>query len=125
MTKAIELAAGKEVKQRLQEDLIAVQNNAKRMNGLKPIEAAPSLRSINGIGATIYGASDRDPETGSYLTTYYFIFFGIPVLPIARYRVIAVGNNSYRFVGKAPLRTFDKVHIAGVVIGILWLIFSN
>jgi hypothetical protein len=123
--RAIELAASKEVKQRLQEDLIAVQNNAKRMNGLKPIEAAPSLGSVNGIGATIYGASDRDPETGSYLTTYYFIFFFIPVLPIARYRVIAAGNNSYRFIGKAALRTFDKLHIAGVVIGILWLMFSN
>ena len=125
MQGAIELAASKVVNQRLQEDLIAVQNNAKRMNGLKPIKAAPSLASINGIGATIYGASDRDPETGSYLTTYYFIFLAIPVLPIARYRVIAAGNNSYQFIGKAPLRTFDKLHIAGVVIGILWLIFSN
>ena len=64
----------------------------------------------------LYGHSDPDKESGSYMATYYFVFLFIPVFPICRYRVISSGN-SYRFLGKAPLRTFDRVHL-GISLGI-------
>jgi hypothetical protein len=47
----------------------------------------------------------------------------IPVFPLARYRVIQNGT-SYRFLGKAPLRSFDKWHIAVAVAGLGWLFFG-
>jgi hypothetical protein len=90
-----------------------VEKENKIFSNLKPINAAPELRTINGIGLTLYGSSDPDPRTGSYLTTYYFVFLMIPLFPICRYRVTRSGS-SYRFFGKAPLRTCDKVHIAFV-----------
>ena len=65
----------------------------------------------------MYGETDRDPEDGTYITTYYFVVLFIPIIPIARYRVLAAGN-SYRFIGKAPLRAVDKWHI-GVVVAII------
>jgi len=94
-----------------------VEKENKIFGNLKPINAAPELRTINGIGLTLYGSSDPDPRTGSYLTTYYFVFLMIPLFPICRYRVTRSGS-SYRFFGKAPLRTCDKVHIA-ITIGII------
>ena len=40
-----------------------------------------------------------------------FVFFFLPIFPIARYRVVPI-SGGYRFVGKGPLRPVDKWHIA-------------
>ena len=98
---------------------LEVEKENEIFRNLSPIKAAPELRTINGIGLTLYGSTDTDPRTGSYLTTYYFVFLMIPLFPICRYRVTRNGS-SYRFFGKAPLRTCDKVHIA-ITIGLIIL----
>ena len=87
------------------------------MRGLKHVKTAPSLATINGVGARMYGETDRDPEDGTYITTYYFVFLFIPIFPMARYRVLASGNG-YHFIGKAPLRAVDKWHI-GIVVAVI------
>lgn len=121
-----ELAAGAEATAAFEGTMEALRKREKRMVGLKPIRSAPSLSTVNGIGAKMYGATDRDPEDGSYLTTLYFVIFFLPIFPIARYRVVVAGNNSYQFIGKAPLRPFDKWHIAAVAAGILaMIIYAN
>lgn len=56
------------------------------------------------------------------MVTYYFVVLFIPVFPICRYRVQSAPGGGYRFLGKAPLRTFDKWHLAVVILGILYLI---
>jgi hypothetical protein len=58
------------------------------------------------------------------MATYYFVIFFLPIFPICRYRVISSGN-SYRFLGKGPLRTFDKLHLAAALILIAFMIFSS
>jgi hypothetical protein len=120
--RALQLAASSEAKAAIEGTLEALRKHEKRMVGLTPIKSAPSLSTVNGIGAMMYGATDRDSEDGSYLTTYYFVVFFLPIVPLARYRVIDTGNNSYRFIGKSPLRPFDKWHIAAVVVGIIGMI---
>ncbi len=42
--------------------------------------------SINGIGTTLYGKSDVEPD-GSYIATKWFIFILLPVIPLRSYRV--------------------------------------
>lgn len=84
---------------------------------LTPIKNAPGLSTINGVGGRLYGSSDHDPVTNSFATTYYFTVLYFPIFPIKRYRVIQEGK-SYRFLGKLPLRKFDKWHL-GIVLGLL------
>ncbi len=111
-----------------EEDLPILKKHAhqeKILKDLKPIKGAPSLYTINGIGTTLYGKADYDPETDSYLTTLYFVIFFIPILPLARYRVIQEGENTYKFLGKVPLRNFDKLHIGLVILFIGILIFKE
>ena len=91
--------------------------------GLKPISKAPSLRTVNGIGFKLYGATDPEKESSSVISTYYFVFFFIPILPICRYRVIQ-SNGIYHFLGKAPLRDFDKWHL-GIVLTIITVFTLN
>ena len=124
LEEALNYASNKESTDHIIKNLDVVRKNARLYRGLKPISSAPSLRTINGMGLTLYGSTDHDSETGSYLSTYYFVILAIPIFPICRYRVIPT-NGGYRFLGKAPLRTFDKWHMALVIGIIAWIFFSN
>lgn len=123
LEEAFKYASSQEVKSRIQKNLTTVSDNNNLFGDLTPISSAPSLTTVNGIGTTMYGSTDNDPASGSYLSTYYFVFFAIPIFPISRYRVIPTGNG-YRFLGKAPLRTFDKWHIA-ISLGLIALMIIS
>jgi len=79
---------------------------------LMPVKSAPSLSTINGMGTTLYGHSNYDERTNSYLATLYFVLLWIPLFPLGRYRVRYVPPRSYSFLGRVPLRKGDKWHIA-------------
>jgi hypothetical protein len=82
---------------------------------------AVSHHLIDGVGFNLYGSTDKNPSNGSYMATYYFVFFFVRMFPVARYRVISTGGGC-RFLGKGPLRAFDKWHIA-ISVGLVgWLI---
>jgi len=87
-----------------------------------PISSAPALGTFNTIGCTLYGSSDYDPETKSYATTHYFVALMLPLLPLGRYRVINVGGNTYRFLGKLPFRKADRWHLGIVLSGVAAII---
>ncbi len=123
LEEALKYATSQEVKSRIQKNLGTVKDNERLYGDLSPITSAPSLHTINGIGTTLYGSTDHDPASGSYLSTYYFVFFAIPIFPICRYRVIPTPGG-YRFLGKTPLRTFDKWHIAVSLGLIAWMLIS-
>jgi len=88
---------------------------------LSPMGAVPSLTTLNGIGFKLYGRSDVDPRTESYMTTHYLVVLFFPVLPIARYRVISQGSR-YQFLGKGRLRRIDKAHLAIVAALVVYAI---
>jgi hypothetical protein len=123
LEEAVQYASSHEIQSRIRNSLTTVRENARLYGGVTPISSAPSLYTINGIGTTMYGSTDHDPASGSYLSTYYFVFFAIPIFPITRYRVIPAGNG-YRFLGKASLRTLDKLHIAISLGAIAWMLIS-
>lgn len=118
-----QIAASMDLKEYISQNLSTVRRNAEVFGKLKPISSAPSLSTISGIGFALYGATNRDEETGTYLSTYYFVFFMIPIFPICRYLVIPT-LRGYRFLAKAPLRTFDKCHLC-ISLGLIVLLFFS
>ncbi len=114
-------ANGADALERVQRNLEIVRRNVRLYGDLTPIDSSPSLYTINGCGVTLYGNTDLDPESGSYMATYYFVLIFVPIFPICRYRVISTGGSSYRFLGKGPLRTFDKWHMAISICAILFM----
>jgi septal ring factor EnvC (AmiA/AmiB activator) len=66
----------------------------------------------------MYGHSDYDPETCSYVANHYFVVLFIPIFPIGRYRVISDGTQ-YRFLGRLPLRKGDWWHVGGAFAALL------
>jgi gas vesicle protein len=123
--KAMKYATSSAAIERANNNLQTCKRNAKLFAGLTPIKSAPTLQTINGCGFAMYGSTDVDHETGSYMTTYYFVMIFIPIFPISRYRVIASGGNSYRFLAKGPLRDFDKWHLGLAIAVLLYMFFGK
>ena len=118
-------AVGPQAKERITQNLEIVRGNVRLYGDLEPIDSAPSLYTINGCGLTLYGSTDLDSWSGSYIATYYFVLFFVPIFPICRYRVISSGAKGYSFLGKGALRTFDKWHIAISAFIMLFFMFIN
>jgi hypothetical protein len=85
------------------EEWLATCRRNRVLEGVDTKHNSPTLRTINGIGATFYGKRDYDSGSNSYVTTHFFTFFFLPVIPLAAYRVVSAGGNSYRIFGKVPL----------------------
>ena len=121
LQQAAQLARDDELGQRIYSNLEVCRSNDESLGDLEPIKSAPSLRTVNGVGFTLYGSTDPKVD-GSYMATYYFVFVFVPIFPICRYRVISAGGSRYQFIGKGPLRTSDKWHIA-ISLGLITLLF--
>jgi hypothetical protein len=110
---------------RIEDALAQTREGARKQRvfgALKPISRAPSLTThAYGVGFAMYGNSDHDADTGSYVTTYYFVVLLVPIIPLARYRVIQEGKQ-YRFLGKMPLRKRDRWHLGIAVTAIAAII---
>jgi hypothetical protein len=75
-----------------------------------------------GFGTRLLGFDDYDVGTDSYLATRYLAILGIPVFPLARYRVSKLTPGGYRFLGRGRLRNIDQMHRALVVAAVLYLV---
>ncbi|WNJ99972.1 hypothetical protein L2D14_00770 [Thalassospiraceae bacterium LMO-JJ14] len=115
---AMKYASSAEARKHIRGNLLTANQNKAMYGNLSPISSAPTLWTLNGFGFTLYGSTDVDPVSRSHIATYYFTALFIPIFPISRYRVIQDGNN-YRFLGKAPLRQFDKIHLLISVVAIV------
>jgi curved DNA-binding protein CbpA len=75
--------------------------------GMRRIDEAPGLRTVNGFGTMLYGNRDHDARTETYVATVYFCALFIPVIPLACYRVRSAGSG-WQFVGKVPFGKAQK-----------------
>ncbi len=85
------------------EEWLATCRRNRVLEGVDTEHHSPLLSTINGIGATFYGKRDYDAASNSYITTHFFTFFFLPLIPLGAYRVVNTGGNSYRIFGKVPL----------------------
>lgn len=117
---ALSIGANTEVVDSINEGMARISESVRQermFRELIPLKGNPALSTINGVGGKLYGNSDYDATTKSFVTTYYFTVLYFPILPLRRYRVIQEGKT-YRFLGRLPLRKFDKWHL-GIALGIM------
>lgn len=69
----------------------------------EPISAAPTLRTINACGTTLYGDA------------LCFVLLAIPIFFIARYSVTSKGGGNYSFQGKLKLKPWQKYWNFGIL----------
>ncbi|HEX9573700.1 MAG TPA: hypothetical protein VF994_06355 [Myxococcales bacterium] len=73
----------------------------------KPIKGSPWLGTLNGVGATLLGESERDPDGTHVATHAVVIFFVVPLLPLGAYLVrkehSGVLRSSWRIFARVPM----------------------
>src|SRR5476649_990987 len=57
------------------------------------MEGTKDIFRFNGIGTTIYGKREVNPEDGSYIVTKWFTVVFFPIIPLGSYRVIKVKKH--------------------------------
>lgn len=100
-------------------DPVLIKAAKKARNVPRPMNGAPTMFTYNGIGTNLYGKRDPDHESGSHIATLCFCLLFIPVIPIAAYRVIEHGDDSYSFLAKERLSSFAKGALVAVVLAIV------
>lgn len=66
------------------------------------------LKIINGIGTTLYGESNFNPIDKSYIVTKWIVFFYLPIIPLASYRVIKE-DTTQGFLGPKTMYNMKDV----------------
>jgi len=105
---------------------------AERFPDLTRTKRPPSLGSINGVGTTLYGRRDYDPETHSYVATHYFVLVFIPLVALGAYRVVDAPGGGFYCLGRVPLsnlaRSWNKLLLSLLVLvglGIGWAVYTS
>jgi hypothetical protein len=78
------------------------------------------LSRLNGIGTTFRGEKEYDNLSNSYITTYWFTFLFIPLIPIREYRVIKNFNDSYYIISSRTTKQFRRFRL--ICLGIVTLV---
>lgn len=110
---SLRINVSEEAKEKFESDLKDLTEIKKERDTRgEPIDSTPSLHTINGIGTTIYG------------DTLYFVFFGVPIIPLSRYNCSPT-LSGYRFYGKLKLHNWQRIWQIGLIGGILlWIIIA-
>jgi hypothetical protein len=108
---------------------VAASLLSRRRLFLKPITRVPVMATVNGVGARIYGESDRDLDDGTYVTTHFLVLLFVPVFPLAAYLVRpAVMNNGrqgWSFLARVPLGTATYLWQRAFALVLLFMIASG
>lgn len=90
---------------------------------VSPIRRMPVLHTVNGIGASVYGGSDRDPD-GSYIKTHFLVAVFVPIFPLAQY-LVKDADRGWYFLGKVPMSTPVRIWNRLVVLGIFAAVLAG
>jgi hypothetical protein len=107
-------------------------NLRQKFPNLRPLKGPPSLMTMNGIGAGMYGKRDYDAETQTYVKTRCFCLIFVPLFALGAYRVADAGSRSWYFIGREPLSGFARswnILACGLLVllglGVTWNIHTS
>lgn len=84
----------------------------KAFDGMEHLSSPPTMRTINTLGTMLYGRSELDAQTESYVATLYFGVLFLPIFPLSCYRVRDAKPSGWHFLGQVPFRRQQKAHLA-------------
>lgn len=101
-----------------------VKNKSTGPNHILPIQRAPAMQTVNGIGTHLYGSQTYEPDPRYQFAILYFTFFWVPIFPLARYLVEDRGDDRWIFLGKTKWTWGMKVYFV-VVCVLIWVAYSQ
>jgi len=125
---AAEVCSDPNIRKHIETERVMLERYAIEPNvltyALSDVAHPRALKAMAGTGSALAGASDQNSKGGSYLTNLYLTVLFLPLLPVARYRVIKRKDGTVRFMGKAKLRRIDHLHTLFVIAALLGLLVA-
>ncbi|MFZ6758366.1 hypothetical protein ACO0K9_14245 [Undibacterium sp. Ji50W] len=91
----------------------------------KPLKGTPSLGTINSVGFSFVGESERDTD-GSHIALHAFvILFGIPLIPMGSYVVLSTGDRQWQIYARAPLGIMGWLYTRGLALALVIMVLSG
>jgi len=99
---------------------------ARRRLFLQPLKGAPWMVTYNGVGASVYGATELDPQDRTSVKTHYLVFVFLPFFPLGAYLTRpAEQGKGWTFFGKVPLSLPLYLWQRGVALIVLLLVLRR
>lgn len=122
----LRLSEGLQADKEALDELLAKKESARDMERvlaeMTPVDSAPVLATLYGIGTCLYGRRDEHLASNTYVATQYFTVLFVPIIPLQCYRVRQVEGNRWRFFGTVPFSKANKVHLWSAIAAVLLLI---
>jgi hypothetical protein len=111
-------AGGTPAEGRIKEAVEKVKNPAHlQRDKFKPIKNVPPLRTVNGIGISLYSLGIAYPPKPEWrYATLYFVVLFIPLIPLKRYLVTPGGGNSWYFHATIRFGAVQWIHLGFIVV---------
>lgn len=93
----------------MQEEVSIEETLRRKFPEMKPVTTPPTLGRINGIGLSLFGSRDRDAQTNTYVKSWGFTVFFIPILALGAYRVADAPGGGWYFLGKEKSSGLAKI----------------
>jgi len=91
----------------------------------KPLKGTPSLGTINSVGFSFVGESERDTD-GSHIALHAFvILFGIPLVPMGSYVVRSTGDRQWQIYARAPLGIMGWLYTRGLALAMVAMMITG
>ncbi|MFZ6680823.1 tetratricopeptide repeat protein [Undibacterium sp. Tian12W] len=91
----------------------------------KPLKGTPSLGTINSVGFSFVGESERDTD-GSHIALHAFvILFGIPLVPMGSYVVRSTGDRQWQIYARAPLGIMGWLYTRGLALAMVIMVLTG
>lgn len=95
-------------------ELIAQLLSTRRLF-IAPLNGAPAMFTLNGVGSRPYGNAEPDPSDGSHIITLYLVLLFVPVYPFSSY-LVRPATRGWSFFGKVPLSGVGYLWQRGVAL---------
>lgn len=96
------------------------------INILEKLSFAPSLKTINGCGSSIYGQLIFSYSEDIVIKATFFTIFFIPIIPTGAYLVKEKDSGSYVFLGKLPIgKLLSILSFSQIIKFVISVIFTS
>jgi hypothetical protein len=76
---------------------------------MKPIQSAPALRTVNGVGLRLCGKLMLPGIRDAFISAHWLVIFFLPIVPLGLY-VVSGAYPEYRFHGRLSFSDVSAVY---------------
>jgi hypothetical protein len=82
----------------------------------RPLKSTPGLGTINSVGLSFVGQSERDDEGYHVALHAFVVLFALPIIPLGAYLVKSTGERQWQIYARVPLGMAGWLYTRGLAL---------